>query len=85
MFGVLWALRISVLVSSFRVKQSSLDIDFSPMHTAFEKRFAVDLGSKPCLESQQLAFQKEGMQVLGTNSQVQSFGLNGIVQNWTVY
>lgn len=56
MFGVLWDLRTSALVSSFRVKQSSLDMDFSPMHTAFEKRLAVDLGSRPCLGIAEIEF-----------------------------
>ena len=47
MLGVLCALSVSELDSSLSMKQSSLLTTFSPMHSAFENRLAVDLGSKP--------------------------------------
>ena len=34
--------------ASFRMKHSSLLRIFSPMHTASEKRFAMERGSRPC-------------------------------------
>lgn len=54
--GALWDFRMSELVSSFRMKQSSSPMIFSPMHTVFENRFAVDLGSNPLVPSQHACY-----------------------------
>jgi hypothetical protein len=43
------ARKLAGLVSSFRIKHMSPLMFFSPTHIASEKRFAVALGSNPCL------------------------------------
>lgn len=50
MLAVLCALRTSLFVSSFKMKQSSLLVVFSPMHIALKNKLTVDLGSRPCRE-----------------------------------
>lgn len=45
---LLLAFSVEDSASSFNTKQSSLSIVFSPMQIELEKRFAVDLGSRPC-------------------------------------
>jgi hypothetical protein len=47
--GVQRARKLAGLVSSFRIKHMSPLMFFSPTHIASEKRFAVALGSNPCL------------------------------------
>ncbi|BAS74480.1 Os01g0763850, partial [Oryza sativa Japonica Group] len=47
--AALRARSVAALASSFRMKHSSPVMIFSPMHTASENRFAIDLGSSPCI------------------------------------